>query len=105
SNLFLGQADGTFAEGAEAAGIVSFDRGRDAALADFNQDGLLDLVESNLGAPVRIWRNVGAGSAASPTAMGGWLSLRLRQPGGNRDAIGAVIETKAGDGAATTSRR
>ena len=105
SNLFLGQADGTFAEGAEAAGIVSFDRGRGAALADFNQDGLLDLVESNLGAPVRIWRNVGGGSADAPAAMGGWLSLRLRQPGGNRDAIGAVIETKAGDAGDSVTRR
>ena len=81
SNLFLGQPDGTFAEGAEAAGIVSFDSGRGAALADFNQDGLLDLVESNLGAPVRIWRNVGGGSAEAPVPMGGWLSLRLSQPG------------------------
>ena len=34
----------SFVEGAEAAGIVSFDRGRGAALADLNLDGLLDLV-------------------------------------------------------------
>ena len=47
SNLLLGQPDGTFKEGAEAAGIVSFDRGRGAALADFNLDGMLDLVEVN----------------------------------------------------------
>ena len=31
SNLLLGQADGTFIEGAQEAGIVSFDRGRGAA--------------------------------------------------------------------------
>ena len=104
SNLLIGQPDGTFVEGAEAAGIVSFDRGRGAALADFNQDGLLDLVVSNLGAPVRIWRNVGGGSAAAPAAMGDWLALRLSQPGGNRDAIGAVIETKSGDAAMRPAR-
>ncbi|HEY4190942.1 MAG TPA: VCBS repeat-containing protein, partial [Candidatus Limnocylindrales bacterium] len=66
SNLLLGQPDGTFVEGAPAAGIVSFDRGRGAALVDFNQDGLLDLVEANLGAPVRLWRNVGSGTAEAP---------------------------------------
>ncbi len=70
SNLLLGQADGTFRESAEAAGIVDFDRGRGAALADFNLDGLLDLVEVHLGAPVRIWRNVGAGNAAGARRHG-----------------------------------
>ena len=39
---------------------LSFDRGRGAALADFNLDGLLDLVEVNYGAD-RLWRNVGQG--------------------------------------------
>ena len=97
SNLFIGQPDGTFVEGAEAAGIVSFDKGRGAALADFNADGLLDLIEANLGAPVRLWRNVGAGTIDAPAAMGNWLAVRLRQPGGNRDAIGAIIESKVGD--------
>ena len=97
NNLFVGQPDGLFVERAEAAGIVSFDRGRGAALADFNDDGLLDLVVANLGAPVRVWRNVGAGSADQPAALGHWLAVRLTQPGGNRDAIGAVFETKVGD--------
>ncbi len=49
SNLLLGQPDGTFVEGAEAAGILSFAQGRGAALADFNLDGLVDLVEVNYG--------------------------------------------------------
>jgi len=102
SNLLLGQPDGTFLEGADAAGILNFDRGRGAALADFNLDGLLDLVEVNLGAPVRIWRNVGGGDAAAPAQLGHWLALRLSQAGPNRDAIGAWIEVRVGD---TTMRR
>ena len=102
NNLFLGRADGMFIESAEAAGIVSFDRGRGAALADFNDDGLLDLVVANLGAPARLWRNVGAGSADAPASMGDWLMVRLSQSGGNRDAIGAVVETRTPD---ATSRR
>ena len=70
SNLLLGQPDGTFQEVAESAGVLDFARGRGAALADFNLDGMLDLVKVNLGAPVRLWRNVGAGDAAQPGADG-----------------------------------
>ncbi len=97
SDLFIGQPDGTFVDGAEAAGIVDFDRGRGAALADFNLDGQLDLVEAFLGAPAKVWRNVGSGDAASPAPMGHWLAVRLAQPAPNPDAIGAWIEVKVGD--------
>ena len=96
SNLLLGQADGTFVEGAEEAGIVTFDRGRGAAVADLNLDGLLDLVQVNYGAPVRIWRSTGSGAPDDP-AMGHWLGVQLSEPGANRDAIGSWIEVKAGD--------
>jgi len=97
SNLLLGQPDGTFTEGADAAGIVNFARGRGAALADFNLDGLLDLVEVNLTAPTRLWRNVGSGDAATAGPMGNWLAIRVGQPGANRDAIGGWLEVKVGD--------
>ncbi len=70
NNLFLGQPDGMYVEGSEAAGIVSFDLGRGAALADFNSDGLLDLVVANLESPARLWRNVGSGSADAPARDG-----------------------------------
>ena len=97
SDLFLGQPDGSFVDAVAEAGIVSYDRGRGAALADFNADGLLDLVEVNLDAPVRVWRNVGEGTAGDPRPMGGWLGVRVHQPGPNRDAIGAVLEVRAGE--------
>ncbi len=97
SNLFLGQADGTFREGAEAAGILNFERARGAAVADLNLDGLPDLIEVNLGAPVKVWRNVGAGDAEHPAAMGNWVALTIEQPGRNLDAIGAWVELRAGD--------
>ncbi|HYM83381.1 MAG TPA: VCBS repeat-containing protein, partial [Candidatus Dormibacteraeota bacterium] len=100
SDLFLGQPDGTFREAAQEAGIVMFDRGRGAALADFDMDGLLDLVEVSYGAPVRIWWNLGtgtvSGSGQRPQPMGHWLGIRLEQPGPDRDAIGAWIEVQAG---------
>ena len=97
SNLLLGQPDGTFREAADAAGIVTFDRTRGAALADFNLDGMLDLVEVSYGAPVRIWRNVGSGDAAKPRPMGNWLALSVVQTGPNASAIGGWVEVRVGD--------
>ena len=97
SNLFLGQPDGTFVEGAEQAGIVTFERGRGAALADLNLDGLLDLVLVNSDADVMLWRNVGTGTADAPAAMGHWAAVRLQQDQPNRDAIGAWLEARVGD--------
>lgn len=93
TNLLIGGNDGTFEEGAVDAGIVDFDRARGAALADLNLDGLLDLVVVHREVPVRIWRNTGV-PGAEP---GHWLALRLRQVGGNVDAVGAWLEVRAGD--------
>jgi hypothetical protein len=97
SDLLLGQPDGSFREAAESAGVLSFGRGRGAALADFNMDGLLDLVKVNYGSPVELWRNVGSGDASRPAPMGNWLAVQLTQAGPNRDAIGAWIEVRVGD--------
>lgn len=97
SNLLLGQPNGRFVEGAPDAGIVSFARARGAALVDLNLDGLLDLVVVNRREHVKLWRNVGRGTAARPRALGHWLALRLRQSRGNRDAVGAWVEVKIGD--------
>jgi hypothetical protein len=96
SNLLLGQADGTFVESAEEAGIVSFLRARGAALVDLNLDGMLDLVQVNRRANVGLWRNVGWGDATTPAPMGDWVAVRLEQPGSNRDAIGSWITVRFG---------
>jgi hypothetical protein len=97
SNLFIGQADGTFVDGAEAAGIMRFGFARGAALVDLNLDGLLDLVQVVRNEPVEIWRNVGSGDASAVAPMGRWAAVDLEQPGANRDAIGAWVETRIGD--------
>jgi enediyne biosynthesis protein E4 len=101
NNLLLGQPDGTFKEGADKAGILNYARGRGAALADFNLDGMLDLVEVNYGSPVKLWRNVGSGDAAKPAQMGNWLAVEASQTGPNRDAIGGWIDVKVGDATMT----
>jgi hypothetical protein len=97
SNLLVGQADGTFVEGAEAAGILRYERARGASLVDLNLDGMLDLVVVNREAPVTLWRNVGAGDAAEPRPMGGWIAVRLAQPPPNVDAVGAWLDVRVGE--------
>jgi hypothetical protein len=97
SNLLIGQPDGTFIEGAEAAGIVTFDRARGAAVADLNLDGLLDLVVVYRREPARLWRNVGTGDGDAPQPMGHWAALRLVDQGPNSQAVGAWIEVMLGD--------
>ena len=101
SNLMLGNPDGTFTEVAQQAGIVDFARSRGAALADFNLDGMLDLVEVTRRENVRLWRNVGWGDDAAPQAMGNWVALDLEQPAPNVDAIGSWIEVRVGNRALT----
>ena len=104
NDLFLGQLDGRFLQAADEAGLLRYERGRGAALADFNLDGLLDLVVVNYGADTVLWRNVGAGTASAPAQMGHWVMLDLEQDGPNRDAIGARIELRIGDLRTTRER-
>ncbi|MDE2385231.1 MAG: CRTAC1 family protein [Alphaproteobacteria bacterium] len=90
SNLLLQQADGSFVEGAEKAGLINFGEARGAAVADFNLDGKMDVLIVNRHENVRLWRGV------SPH-LGHWLGLRLNGDGANRDGIGAWIELKEGE--------
>jgi hypothetical protein len=55
--------------------------GRGLASGDYDNDGSPDLAISTNGGPLRLVRVEGAG--------GGWVGLRLRGRGGNREAVGA----------------
>jgi hypothetical protein len=83
NNLLVQNAQGTFDEQSEGAGVADTARSRGATLADFDGDGRLDLAVVNRRAPMRIYRNVGE------TAH--WVAVSLTQAGGNHDAIGAAI--------------
>ncbi|WP_420412614.1 CRTAC1 family protein [Roseibium sp.] len=97
-NLLLGQWTGRFTETGKDAGIALDRRGRGAGLADFNSDGLLDLVVVNRAAPVSLFRNIGDGTADKPRPLGNWLAIDVRQPGKpNRRAVGAKISVKTGN--------
>ncbi|MBX3579692.1 MAG: CRTAC1 family protein [Rhizobiaceae bacterium] len=91
NNLLLQQADGKFVEAGDEAGVASVEQGRGGALADFNLDGLIDIAVVNRNAPAQIWRNTSADA-------GGWVQVKLQQPGPNRDAIGAWLEVRCTDG-------
>jgi hypothetical protein len=87
-----------FTESAEAAGILNFARARGAALVDLNLDGLLDLVQVNRRENVKVWRNVGAGTAAAPAPLGHWLGIQVADPKrSNHDAIGAWLAVRTAD--------
>jgi hypothetical protein len=90
NNLLIQQSDGTFAERGGEAGVATTSRSRGAALADLNNDGLLDLVVVNRRAPMEVYRNV----TKDP---GNWVAVTLLGEDGNGDAMGAFIEVQAGE--------
>ena len=96
NNLLLQQSDGHFVETGQQAGMASYRRGRGGLLVDLNGDGLLDMLVVNRWDKAQLWRNLGSGNADKPQSPGQWLQLRLRQSGGNRDAIGAWVEIDLG---------
>lgn len=89
NNLLLQRADGSFEEAGDRAGVAAMGLSRGAALADFNADGLVDLVVANRREPAQIWRN-------TTQRAGHWLSVQLAQDEVNRDAIGAWVEVDMG---------
>lgn len=94
NNLLLMQADGTFAEAGEAAGVASLKTARGAAVTDLNDDGRVDIVVVNRNAGAEVWRN--AGVAVDGRPLGHWLQFALHDQGANCDAIGAWIEVRTG---------
>lgn len=91
NNLLIQGKDGNFVEMADKAGVASTRVSRGGALADFNLDGLLDLLVVNRWEPAQIWRN-------TTEAAGNAIMLRLTQKGPNVNGIGAFIEVKTADG-------
>ncbi|MCI0623170.1 MAG: FG-GAP-like repeat-containing protein [Acidobacteria bacterium] len=93
NSLFLNSGDGSFLD-------VSSDVGDDfrrkaahrgAALADFDNDGRMDLVVTVLGEPPSLFQNQTIGG-------GHWLLVRLRGRKSNRDGLGAVLKVELENG-------
>jgi hypothetical protein len=89
NSLLMQTPQGRFSEVSHRAGVAAMERSRGAALVDFDLDGRLDLIVSNRRAALELYRNVTQGT-------GNWISVKLHQQGGNRDAIGAAISVTSG---------
>ena len=96
NNLLLQTPDREFVEVGVQAGLASFKRGRGAMVVDLNGDGLLDVLVVNRWDKAQVWRQL---PVAAGQDAGHWLELRLQQPQGNRDAVGAWVEMRLGTGA------
>ncbi|MCO4847850.1 MAG: CRTAC1 family protein [Yoonia sp.] len=88
NNLLLQNSDGTFTEVSQIAGTASIKRSRGGALADFDGDGLLDLIVSNRRSLLALYRN-------TTPDTGNWVAVDLQQSGGNRNAVGSTVTVTA----------
>jgi len=79
-----------FKDEAKRHGVDGIDDGRGIAIADFDNDGRLDMFVTNSGKPPYLWRNV------QPTGNH-WLQLALAGTKSNRDAVGARVLVHAGE--------
>jgi hypothetical protein len=87
--LFRNLGDQTFKEVAAEAGVANDLDGRGIGVADFDNDGLLDLYQTNADQPSLLYRGV-----TSP--HGHWIELKLVGTKSNRDAVGARVKVRAG---------
>ncbi len=88
SRLFAANGDGTFTEVSAAAGIVDTGLGRGTVAFDYDRDGDLDLFVADNDGPGRLFRNDHTGSH--------FLTVKLRGPKPNTDAVGAQVWVDAG---------
>jgi len=87
--LFRNLNGQAFKEISAEAGVDNDRDGRGIALGDFNNDGRLDLFQTNADQPALFYRGV-----SEP--IGNWVQFRLTGTKSNRDAIGARIRLTAG---------
>jgi tetratricopeptide (TPR) repeat protein len=91
--VWLNRGDGTFEDVSMKTGrdLIKPGAHRGAAVADFDNDGRLDLVVTALGERAKVLRNVA-------TSEGRWLMLRLVGRASNRDGLGTVVRLTLDDG-------
>lgn len=92
--FFDNLGDGSFADLTWAAGLSDPGHGKGSALVDLDRDGAWELATAAWGEELRVYHN-----RVDRAASGNhWLDVELQGRGGNRDALGAIVEldTEAG---------
>jgi enediyne biosynthesis protein E4 len=89
NNLLVQGPDGKFVEMGDKAGIASTATSRGGSVADFNLDGLMDIVVTNRRESAQVYRNV-------TKDAGHFIEMKLDQTAPNPNGIGAWIEVKQG---------
>ncbi|HEV3036547.1 MAG TPA: CRTAC1 family protein [Candidatus Angelobacter sp.] len=87
--LFHNLGNGTFSEISAAAGLDNQKDGRGIGVVDLDNDGRLDLIQTNADQPLFMFHNV-------TKSAGNWIELKLVGVKSNRDAIGARVILKVG---------
>jgi hypothetical protein len=88
--LFHNMKGQDFVEISAEAGVDNDQDGRGIAMADFDNDGRLDLFQTNADQKSLLYHGVTQGS-------GNWVQFQLTGTKSNRDAIGARIRIQAGE--------
>ena len=89
--LYLNDGQGRFTDASAAAGVAAPTRdlvGRGSAVADYDNDGDLDIFLLNTGQRALLWRN--------DTQAGHYLALALEGRASNRDGYGARVMVRVG---------
>ena len=87
--LFYNLGDGTFREIGADAGVNNDRDGRGIGVIDLDNDGRLDLVQTNADQAPIVYHNVSQN-------VGNWIELKLIGTKSNRDGIGTRVQVQAG---------
>jgi hypothetical protein len=87
--FFHNRGDATFQEIGAAAGVNNNKDGRGIGVIDIDNDGRLDIVQTNANQAPIVYRNVSEN-------VGNWVELKLIGTKSNRDGIGARAQLQAG---------
>ena len=88
AQLYLNVGKGRFTEAAPEGVLADPLLARGAAWADIDQDGDADVLITENGGPLRLWRN--------DTEGGNFLQVRLRGTDSNRDGVGSRVVVVTG---------
>ena len=94
NRLFENKSDGTFLDVTPSSWQQQPKPSMGVAYADYDHDGLIDLIVGNFGETYTLYHNAGLAGAENH-----WLTVRLEgRPPINRDAIGARVYVTTPDG-------